>query len=154
MKKQIKSFHYAFRGILYTILHEGHFRFHLVAAGFVIFFAAKFYNFDKVGWCVLMLTISLVLSLECVNTAIERACNKITEEYDKTIMIAKDVSAASVLVAAVFAATVAVFLFWDIKTFTDIFNYYKTHILNLVLLLIAVIISILFIALFKSKNKN
>ncbi len=154
MKKQIKSFRYAFRGILYTVLHEGHFRFHLVAAAFVVFFAVKFYNLDKAGWCALMLTIALVISLECVNTAIERACNKITEEYDKTIMIAKDVSAAGVLVAAIFAVAVAVFLFWDIKIFTDIFNYYKTHILNFILLLIAAIISILFITLFKSKEKN
>lgn len=147
MKKQLQSFHYAFRGIGYTILHEDHFRFHLVAAAYIIFFGARFYHFSRGEWAVLIVLLASVLAAECTNTAIERVADRVTLKYNKLIEAAKDVAAGAVLVFALAAVAVAVLFFWDIAVFKAIFDYYMSHILELVLLILSAVISVLFIVL-------
>lgn len=154
MKHQIKSFSYAIKGIWYCITHEGHFRFHLVAAAYVVFFGVKFYDFSAAQWGVLAVLIALVLSMEIVNTAIERLCDKVKKSYDDLIKIAKDVAAGAVLFSAVTAIIVAVVFYWDIDTFTAIFRYYTAHIPHLLALIGSAVAAVLFIALCKSKDKR
>lgn len=154
MKHQLKSFSYAFKGIWYCITHEGHFRFHLVAAAYVIFFGIRFYDFSAAQWGVLVVLIALVLSMEIVNTAIERLCDKVKKSYDDLIRIAKDVAAGAVLFSAITAIVVAVVFYWDIETFTEIFRFYTTHIPHLLALIGSAIVAVLFIALCKSKDKR
>lgn len=145
MKKQLKSFRYAFDGIAYTVTHEGHFRFHLVAAAYVIFFAARFYHLSGGEWAALLTLITLVLSLEIINTAIERLCDRVTKDYDKIIKAAKDAAAGAVLVSALFAVAVAVILFWDTAVFLSIWEFYTTHIIHAALLLLSAVLAVLFV---------
>lgn len=154
MKHQIKSFSYAFKGIWYCITHEGHFRFHLIASAYVLFFGLRFYRLSAVQWSVLAVLMALVLSLESVNTAIERLCDKVKHSYDDLIRIAKDVAAGAVLVAAAAAVVVAVLTFWDLQKFSEIFNYYITHIPHLIALIVSAVAAVLFIALCKSKDQR
>ncbi len=153
MLHQLKSFSYAFKGIGYTITHEGHFRFHMVAAAYVIYFGIRFYHFTAAQWGVLAVLIALVLSVEVINTSIERLCNKVQTSYDDIIRIAKDVAAGAVLIAAIAAVAVAVVFFLDFEIISSIFNFYITHIVNLIALIASIILSVLFIALCKSKEK-
>lgn len=154
MKHQIKSFSYAFKGIWYCLIHEGHFRFHLVAAAYVLFFGIRFYALSATQWSVLAVLMALVLALEIVNTAIERLCDKVKKSYDDLIRIAKDVSAGAVLVSAFAAVVVAVLTFWDLQKFSEIFGYYITHIPHLIALIVSAVAAVLFIALCKSKEKR
>ncbi|MBQ3416286.1 MAG: diacylglycerol kinase family protein [Ruminococcus sp.] len=154
MMHQIKSFTYAFKGIWYCITHEGHFRFHLVATAYVIFFGVRFYSFTPAQWGVLMTLIALVLSMEILNTAIERLCDKVKKSYDDLIRIAKDVAAGAVLFSALAAIGVAVVFYWNIETFKTIFNYYTTNIPHLIALIASAVLAVLFIALCKSKDKR
>ena len=154
MMHQIKSFSYAFKGIWYCITHEGHFRFHLVAAAYVIFFGIRFYDFTPAQWGVLAVLIALVLSMEIVNTAIERLCDKVKKSYDDLIKIAKDVAAGAVLFSALAVIGVAAAFYWDIATFKAIFLFYTTHIPHLLALIGSAIVAVLFIALCKSKDKR
>lgn len=112
-----KGFYYAGRGIV-TACGQRNFRFHLCAAAFVIFFAARFYSFSAEKWAVLLLTCGAVLALEVLNTAVERLADSVTIEENPLIKAAKDCAAGAVLIEAVVAVAVGVFLFWD----TDIFS--------------------------------
>ncbi|MBR3971457.1 MAG: diacylglycerol kinase family protein [Ruminococcus sp.] len=110
MKKQIKSFKFAFEGLISAIRTESHLRFHLVAAFYVFLFAALG-EFSHTQWTVLIITVCLVIFAELVNTALEEVCDLYTKEYNPHIKRIKDISAAAVLVLSFGAAAVAVFLF-------------------------------------------
>lgn len=108
----LRGFGYAARGIV-TACGQRNFRFHLCAAAYVIFFAARFYSFGKAEWGVLLLTCAAVLALESVNTGLEKLADKVTEEHSHRIRLAKDCAAGAVLIAAVFAVVIGVIMFWD-----------------------------------------
>jgi len=120
----LKGFFYAGRGIA-LVVWERNFRFHLCAAAFVIFFAARFYDFSRGEWAALLLTCGAVLSLEAVNTAIERLCDKISPEQDPKIGAVKDIAAGAVLISAIIAAAVGVCLFWNTERFAEIAAFFS-----------------------------
>ena len=122
--KFFKGFYYAGRGIV-TACRQRNFRFHLCVTAFVIFFAARFYSFSAERWVLLMLTCGAVLSLEAVNTAIEKLADKVSPEKDPLIKAAKDCAAGAVLIAAVFAVGIGFLLFWDPAVFQLIMLYFS-----------------------------
>lgn len=146
-----KGLFYAGRGIANAV-SERNFRFHLCAAAAVIFFGAKFYSFGKTQWAVLLLTCAAVLSLEAVNTALERLCDKVSPEKDELIRKSKDISAGAVLISAIFAAVIGVLFFWDTEKFAVIAEYFSEPI-RLVLLIICIIAAALFVFL-PSRSKK
>lgn len=157
MKKQLKSFWCAFSGILYAIKNEGHFRFHIVAALYVVCFGLKFYNFTKTQWAVIAVVIGLVTAFEALNTALENLCDAVTKSQNPLIKTAKDCAAGAVLLSAGAAVTVAFLFFWNTQTFYEIFLYYANNIFRLILLLISAVLSVIFIMLKpfgKMRNKG
>lgn len=144
MKKQLKSFGFAIRGFVGAVCDEGHLRFHLVAAVYVLVFSL-FYHFSAVQTAVLVILIALVIAAELFNTAIEKACDAITKEQNEHIKRAKDISAAAVLVMSVAAVIVAVIFFWDIEVIKSIFAYFAANIHMLIILIISAVLSTLFV---------
>lgn len=136
MKKFFKGFVYAGRGVM-LCLAERNFRFHLCAAAFVSFFAAKFYSLSRGEWAALLLTFAAVLSLEAVNTALERLCDRVSPEQNKLVGECKDIAAGAVLIAAVFAVGVGAALFWDMSAFSAMGEYFLGAWYRLPLLLLA-----------------
>ena len=119
-----KGFYYAGRGVV-TACGQRNFRFHLCVTAFVIFFAARFYSFSAERWGILLLTCGAVLTLEVVNTAIEKLADKVSPEKDPLIRAAKDCAAGAVLIASVIAVIIGVFLFWDEDIFLLIKLYFS-----------------------------
>lgn len=144
MKKQLKSFGFAIRGFVGAVCDEGHLRFHLVAAVYVLVFSL-FYHFSAVQTAVLVVLIALVIAAELFNTAIEKACDAITKEQNEYIKRAKDISAGAVLVMSVAAVIVAVIFFWDIEVIKSIFAYFAANIHMLIILIISAVLSTLFV---------
>lgn len=126
MKKFFKSFVYAWHGIT-EACRQRNFRFHICAMAFVIFFAARFYNFTAERWAILLLTCAGALALETVNTGLERLADKVTEEHSHRIRIAKDCAAGAVLIWAVFAVAIGFLLFWDTDRFMLIRQYFSEY---------------------------
>lgn len=151
--KFFKSFYYAGRGIV-TALGQRNFRFHLCAAAFVIFFAARFYSFSAEQWATLAMTIAAVLAFETVNTGIEQLADKVTEERSHRIRLAKDCAAGGVLIAALGAVAVGFALFWDTNVFSLIFLYF-TEPARLAALIMAVALAwgIVFLPEYWKKDK-
>ena len=144
MKKQLKSFGFAIRGFVGAVCDEGHLRFHLVAAVYVLVFSL-FYHFSAVQTAVLVVLIALVIAAELFNTAIEKACDAITKEQNEYVKRAKDISAGAVLVMSVAAVIVAVIFFWDIEVIKSIFAYFVANIHMLIILIISAVLSTLFV---------
>lgn len=141
MIKLLKGFAYAGRGIL-LCLKERNFRIHLVAVAVVVYFGARFYEFDRSEWAVLALTMGAVISLEAVNTALEYLCDKVCTENDALIGKCKDCAAGAVLLSAIAAVGVAVSLFWDTERFSAIWEYFCGNIAAAIALISAVLIAV------------
>lgn len=110
MKRQIKSFANAFKGIAAAFITEGHMRFHFVAAFFVLLFA-YICEVSFAEWAILILTIGSVFACELINTAIEETCDLYSKEQNPHIGKIKDIAAGAVLVSAIASIGVAVFVF-------------------------------------------
>ena len=150
MRGLLKSFVYAFNGIKNAVLTERNFRIHMTAIFFVLYFASL-YGLDSTQYAVLALVLALIPALELVNTAVEKSVDLSTEEHNELAKIAKDSSAAAVLVAAFGAIGVAVALFSDIEklkvALSAVFS-----LPHLPILIIAVIFWIYFIFFFGKKR--
>lgn len=105
-----RSFFWAGRGFLLAVRRERNLRIHLTAV-FYVSFAALLAGLPRQEWAILVLCFGMVPAAELINTALEQACDAITEEQNRKICAAKDVAAAGVLVAALASIGVAVCIF-------------------------------------------
>jgi diacylglycerol kinase len=110
LKNYLKSFGFAFSGIRSFFKLEFNAIIHLLAA-LVVIIAGLYFEFNQNEWLWIILAISLVVLTELFNTAIEQLCNLISEEKNPQIKIIKDISAAAVLVATIFAIVTAIIIF-------------------------------------------
>ena len=105
-----KSVLYAAEGLRTALKQEPNFRLH-IATAIIVLFLAIILGFNTFEWLLLLFAISLVIILELVNTAIESLVDLISPEIMDKAKIAKDVSAASVFVAAFVSVLVGIILF-------------------------------------------
>lgn len=106
----INKFRCSFRGIAVGSLGQSSFLIHLVATVIVVATAA-WLNVTRVEWCVLTLCITLVLTLELVNSCIEVLAQAIDRAYNERLRDALDIASAAVLVGAIGAAIVGLLVF-------------------------------------------
>ena len=110
IKKRIAAFSFAFKGVFYLFTHEAHAAIHLLAAIAVIV-AGFLFKISPTEWCIICICIGSVFMAEAFNTAIEKLADKISSERDPLIGIAKDVSAAAVLLFAIATIVIAAIIF-------------------------------------------
>ena len=100
MKGLARSFYYAFAGIAYLIRTQRNARIEL-AIGVGACRLAAGLGISRVEWSVLILTISCVLILEGLNTALEAVVDLASPQIHPLAKTAKDVAAGMVLIAAI-----------------------------------------------------
>ncbi len=138
-----RSFGRAFQGIFCTLREERNFRIHLVAVCLVTCFSVLY----EVSWgqaVVLVILYSVVLSLELINTAVERTVDLVTMERCPLAKKAKDAAAGAVLVSAIAAVVVAVLMFRDPKHWSFVFQKISTP-LGIISLFIFLLLSLFFV---------
>lgn len=118
LKKLIKSFGYAIKGMVLS-LGEQNMRIHLLAIA-VVTTAGIFLDLSASEWAIIALTIGFVISAEMVNTAIEDLVDLVSPERNPKAGRIKDIAAGAVLVAAIVATIVAVYIFGN-KIFNLLF---------------------------------
>ena len=107
----MKSFKFAFTGLWYTINSQKNFQIQVIIAAISIV-AAYLFEFSQIEWLILIITIALVLAGELVNTVIEVVVDlAVQEKLLPDARLAKDVSAATVLLVSIFALIIGVVLF-------------------------------------------
>ena len=113
MKRSIiDSFNYAVSGIILSIKTEKNMLKHYIIA-LIVLGLSLFFDFTRLEFLILLFAIALVLTLEMINTAIEKTVDMITKDYHPLARIAKDISAGAVLIAAANALIVGYLLFFD-----------------------------------------
>lgn len=119
MKKMIihhtLSFKNAFRGIAWALRTQPHLIFHFFTALFVVV-AGFYFRVSNLEWLALLVVIALVIVTELINTAVEIITDylklkKMTAQEDLFIMMAKDIGAAAVLLAAIFSVVIGFIIF-------------------------------------------
>ncbi len=110
IKRRIKSFKYAFKGLYFVITTQTNMQIHLLTMIFVVS-AGFFFNISLTEWLFLILAIALVLIAEIVNTSIEEIVNFISPDFNKKAGLIKDLGAAFVLLAAIFSIIVGTIIF-------------------------------------------
>ena len=110
MRRLWRSFGSAFTGLAQVAVSEGNMRIHLAAAAGAIL-ASALLRVSATQWCLVLIAIALVLSAECLNTALERVADRVTDAEDPLIKQGKDAAAAGVLVSALVAAAIGCFIF-------------------------------------------
>lgn len=110
MSRKILSFKYAFSGLLAALKEEPNLKIHFLA-GFVAITWGIFLRISKTDWITIIFLIGFVISLELTNTAIEAVVDAFTDKAHPGAKLAKDISAAAVLVAAITSAVIGVMIF-------------------------------------------
>lgn len=110
MNKTVRSFSFAARGFRYVLRGERNFQIELLVAGLVIFGMLVF-DLSVLERVALILCIVWVLTLELVNTAVERIMDVLQPRIHPYARIIKDVMAAAVLVSSAGALLVGLAIF-------------------------------------------
>lgn len=120
VRRLIDSFNYAIQGIIHALQTQKNMRFHFLIAISILIFSL-FFDLSRVEILVLFISITLVLVLEMINTAIETAIDIFANYYHPLARVAKNVAAGAVLIGAINAVLVGYLLFFDrLKPVTDI----------------------------------
>jgi diacylglycerol kinase (ATP) len=112
MKKLLDSFNYAIEGIIYSVRSQRNMRIHMAAA-LAVLTVCFFYDLSKIELLIVIITISMVIAAELMNTAIEYAIDATTNYYHPLAKLAKNAAAGGVLVTALNAVVVGYIIFWD-----------------------------------------
>lgn len=110
LHRRIDSFRYAFQGLADLFRHQPNSRIHLAVA-LLVTGAGFYFGISNLEWVALVLCISAVFAIECMNTALEYLTDLVSPEYHPLAGKAKDAAAAAVLLAAMGAVAVGAAVF-------------------------------------------
>jgi diacylglycerol kinase (ATP) len=107
---RLKSVGYAFKGAIKLITTE-----HSVMAqfsiGILLIFLGVYFNITKTEWLFQTLAIGLVLSIEGLNTAVEKIADFIHPNFHERIGFIKDIAAGAVFFAAMTAIAIGIIIY-------------------------------------------
>ena len=110
VKGRFKSMGFALKGALKLITTE-----HSVMVQFsiaiILLFAGFYYEISQTEWLIQTLAIGLVLSIEGLNTAVEKVADFIHPEFHERIGFIKDIAAGAVFFAAITAIAIGCIIY-------------------------------------------
>ena len=110
LKKQLRSFGYAWKGIQSCVGKEQNLSFHLIAAMAVII-AGIVLGITRTEWIMVVMCIGTVIAAELFNTAIEKLVDLVSPQQHPVAGQVKDIAAGAVLVCAATAAIIGLIVF-------------------------------------------
>ncbi|MBS3913090.1 MAG: diacylglycerol kinase family protein [Bacteroidetes bacterium] len=109
-KNILSSFKNAFRGFKSGI--QGHRNIQIMLLSALVVVATGLYlNVNTTHWTILLLCISLVISLELMNTAIEKLLDHMHPDFHEAVGKAKDIAAAAVTFSCIISAVCGSIIF-------------------------------------------
>jgi diacylglycerol kinase (ATP) len=109
-RRFVESFNAAVEGFIYVLKTERNMRVHFLAAFFIILLGV-YLSFSSYEILILTTTITLVLSAEMINTALEHIVDMIKSDVHPIARLVKDIGAGVVLLTAINAVIVGYALF-------------------------------------------
>lgn len=110
LRRHTISFHHAIEGVVWALKTQPNYLIHLLLSLLAVL-AGLYFGIKKFEWLMLMLTIGGGLAIETINSAIEQALDCVSLEHRDDIKIAKDASAAAMLIYACTAAIIGLSIF-------------------------------------------
>ncbi|NLZ53750.1 MAG: diacylglycerol kinase family protein [Thermoanaerobacteraceae bacterium] len=106
-----ESFSYAISGIFYAIKTQRNIKIHFMTTILIVIFSFLL-KLNIIELLIVSITITLVLTAEMINTAIEAVVDMFTQEYHPLAQAAKNVAAGAVLISAINAVIVGYLIFY------------------------------------------
>lgn len=106
----LRALRFASQGIVYLLKTQWNARIHLLAT-LVVLVVGLWLGISRIEWAIIVLTCSLVMSIEAINTAIEASVDLSSPEIHPLAKTAKDVGAAAVLITAIAAVVIGLIIF-------------------------------------------
>ena len=106
----IKSFGYAWQGVRYCFCYEKNFKVQLCIA-IITFTGGLYFRISSHEWLTILFCSTLVLSLEMINTTIEKLSNEISQSINPVIKQIKDVAAGAVLLSSIISFIIGTIIF-------------------------------------------
>ena len=110
IKKFIRSFVYAGRGIYELTRREQNARVHLLAT-VVVLTVGLLTDLNRYEWLCIFVAIGMVWSAEAINTAIEKLVDLVSPEHSQQAGLIKDIAAGGVLICSIVAVIIALLVF-------------------------------------------
>lgn len=111
IKQLGKSFVHAVRGLIYVFKNEQNFRIHtaltVVTVGVLYFFPLA--TWERV---LIIILIVMVLTMELLNTALERFADLLKPRLNYYVGTIKDIMAAAVLITSLGALIIGIIILW------------------------------------------
>ena len=104
------SVKHALNGIEYAMDHERNVKVEMFI-GILVSIAGFIFHISIFEWLVILLTIAMVITLEFINTAIERVVDLVTTDYKELAKASKDVAAGAVLIMSLFSVIIGIVIF-------------------------------------------
>ena len=106
-----KSFLNSITGLFWMLRSERNFQLEILGL-LLNLFLIVFLKLNETDTTLILIVSFAVLSLEILNTAVEKICDIIQPEFDERIKIIKDISAAAVVVMAFAAICTGILVYW------------------------------------------
>ncbi len=106
----LRSFKYAFEGLMSGVKTERNWKLGIVEA-IIVIFAGFYLNISREDWIIVIILIGVVLYAELCNSAIEAIVDSFTSHEHPGAKLAKDFSAGSVVILIIAAAIVGLIIF-------------------------------------------
>ena len=111
IRRRIRSFGHAFRGLFSLFRDETNAKIHL-AAVVIVTAGGIWRGLTPFDWALIVMCFGAVISAEAFNTSIERLADVVSPDTDPRIRTVKDLAAAGVLVVALAAVGVGIVVFF------------------------------------------
>jgi diacylglycerol kinase (ATP) len=107
----LRSITNAIRGLWMIFKSERNFQIEVFAL-LINIFLIFYFHLSTLDAVLIFMVSFMVLSVEIINTAIEKICDFIHPEYDKRIGFIKDIAAGAVTLMAILSVIVGIFVYW------------------------------------------
>ncbi|MBC7440243.1 MAG: diacylglycerol kinase family protein [Flavobacterium sp.] len=110
---RLKSFKFAFYGA-YKLITTEHSIMVQFSIAILLNIAGLYFGISKTDWLFQTLAIGLVLSIEGLNTSVEKIADFIHPDFNHKIGFIKDIAAGAVFFAALTAITIGMIIYYPI----------------------------------------
>lgn len=106
----VSAFRNAINGLGWFVRNDRNGKLHFICA-MIVLVAGLYFGISIIEWCILLLCMAVVISLEMLNHAMENLCDVVHEAHHPLIKTVKDVAAAAVLWSALISVIIGILIF-------------------------------------------
>ena len=110
IRKHSLSFRHALEGLKWVLRTQPNFRIHIFLS-ILSLLGGWYFKISYIEFLVIFILIFIGLVIEAINTGIEETIDALNKDWSHEVKIAKDVSAASMLIFALGSTTIAAVIF-------------------------------------------